>query len=173
MTNEHTSLEKIYLSHFILERVAKWLRKGWCWWEVCWRLTESATYWPQAPVTIAALLSHSDGLLNRGPEGRSPLSGAGSHSAGILSPTASGTHCLELTICLLRTPTDPSVAPGYIIVCRPPASCGRTHLHRIQLRPLVKVIFQYLWPDAPVSAVPLLSYTGASLNWLLGRGSVI
>ena len=66
----------------------------------------------------------------------------------------------------------PSVAPGYIIVWHPPASCGRTYLHRIQPRPKVKVIFRYLWPDAPVSAVPLLIYTGASLNWRLGRGSI-
>ena len=45
----------------------------------------------------------------------------------------------------------PSVAPGYKIVWHPPASCGRTHLHRIQPRPQVKVIFRYLRPDAPVS----------------------
>ena len=36
----------------------------------------------------------------------------------------------------------PSVAPGYIIVWRPPASCGRTHLHRIQPRPQVKVTLE-------------------------------
>ena len=45
----------------------------------------------------------------------------------------------------------PSVAPGYIIVWRPPASCGCTHLHRIQPRPQVKVIFRYLRLDAPAS----------------------
>ena len=66
----------------------------------------------------------------------------------------------------------PSVAPGYIIVCRPPASCGCKQLHWIQPRPQVKVIFWYLRPDAPVSAVPLLIYTGASLDWRLGRGSI-
>ena len=60
----------------------------------------------------------------------------------------------------------PSVAPGYIIVWRTPASCGRTHLYRIQPRPQVKVLFRYLRPDAPVI------YTGASINWRLGRGSI-
>ena len=30
-------------------------------------------------------------------------------------------------------------------------SCGRTHLHRIQPRLQVKVIFRYLRPDAPIS----------------------
>ena len=54
-------LRKIYLSHFILERFAKGL---------CVRgkleTEQTATYWPQVPLTIAALLSHSAGLLNRG-----------------------------------------------------------------------------------------------------------
>ena len=67
---------------------------------------------------------------------------------------------------------NPSVAPGYIIVWHPPASCELTHLHRIQPRPQVKVIFRYLRADAPVSAVPLLIYAGASLNWRLSRGSI-
>ena len=40
---------KIYLSLFI--------RKGWCFLCVRWRQTGS--YWPQVPLTIAALLSHS------------------------------------------------------------------------------------------------------------------
>ena len=77
---------KIYLSHFILERVDV----GYMW-EVSWRRRETATYWPQVPLTIAALLPHSAGLLNWGPEGPSPLSGAGSHS-GIFSPTGTATR---------------------------------------------------------------------------------
>ena len=88
MTNEHTSLEK-YTSHTLF---SKGLQKGWCW--LCVRggleTEQTVTYWPQVPLTIAALLPHSAGLLNRGPERPSPLSGAGS-------------HCLELqltqTIC--------------------------------------------------------------------------
>ena len=60
----------------------------------------------------------------------------------------------------------PSVAPGYIIVWHLPAFCGRTHLHRSQLCPQVKVITRYLRPDAPVI------YTVASLNWQFGRGLI-
>ena len=70
MTNEHTSLEK-YTSHTLL---SKWLRKG-CVLEVSWRREKTATYWPQVPLTIAALLSHSAGLLNRGFWGPKPTAG--------------------------------------------------------------------------------------------------
>ena len=58
---------KIYLSLYSewYERVTKGL--------LCERWvgdwTKTATYWPPALLAIAALLSHSAGLLNRGPEG--------------------------------------------------------------------------------------------------------
>ena len=82
---------KIYLSHFILERVDVP-----CVWEVSWRWRQTATYWPKVLLTtIAALLPHLGWTAQpRVAEGPSPLSGAGSHSAGILTPT--GTE-LELT----------------------------------------------------------------------------
>ena len=120
---------KIYLSqHFILERV-----DAGCVWEVIWRRGQTATYWPHVLLTIAALLSHSGWAAELWvTEGPSPLSDAGSHY-GIFSPTGTGT---ELT----------QAACGTWLY-----NCGRTHLHRIQPRPQVKVIFQYLWPDAPVS----------------------
>ena len=55
---------KIYLSHFIqngCERVAKGLRvKG----EL--ETEQTATYWPPVPLSLAALLSRSAGLINRG-----------------------------------------------------------------------------------------------------------
>ena len=131
MTNEHTSLEK-YTSHSLF---SKGLRKGWYW--LCVRgeleTEQTATYWPQVPLTIAALLSHFAGLLNQGPlRAANPLSGAGS-------------HCLELQLELQLTDSNllkPSVATDYIIVWHPPASCGR--LHRIQPCPQVKVIPQHL-----------------------------
>ena len=108
---------------------------------VSWRWRQTATYWPKVLLTIAALLSHLGWAAQPWiTEGPSPLSGAGSHSASILSPTATGTDSLK-----------PSVASGYIIVWCPPASCGRMHLHRIQPCPQAKVIYRYLWPDAPVS----------------------
>ena len=85
--NEHSSLEK-YTSHTLFERVAKGL---------CVRgeleTEQTATYWPQIPLVIAALLPHSAGLLNQGPEGPSPLSRAGS-------------HCLELQLELQLTDSN-------------------------------------------------------------------
>ena len=68
---------KIYLSHFILERVAKrlmlvmrerWVGDG----------NRLPHIDPKFLCIIAALLLHSAGLLNRVPEDPSPLSGAGS-----------------------------------------------------------------------------------------------
>ena len=97
---------KIYLTHFILERVDV----GWVW-EVSWRRGQTATYWPQVLLTMAALLSHSGKAAQPCvTEGSSPLYGAGSHSAGILSPTDLSRLC-----------------PDYIFVWRPPASA---YLHR-------------------------------------------
>ena len=120
---------KIYLSHFILERVDVS-----CVWEVSWRRGLIVTYWPQVPLTITALLSHSGRAAQPWvTDGTSPLSGVGSHSASILSSTGSNSNWNW------NWP-KPSVAPGYIIVLRTPAST--------------------------------VIYTGASLDWRLGRGSI-
>ena len=82
---------------------------------------------------------------------------------------ASSFHCILFpTYWLQQTEfqlTQLSVAPGYIIVWPPPASCER-HICT-QFNPsTVKVIPWYLRPDAPVI------YTGAFLIWQLGRGSI-
>ena len=118
---------------------------------------------PKFLCIIAALLPYSAGLLNRGPEGPSPLSGASSHY-GILSPTATGTRTLTATrteLCLPRTLIElkPFVAPGYIIVWHPPASCGRTHLYRIQ------PVHRSRWYSDIFDRMHLF------LDWRLGRGS--
>ena len=112
-------------------------QKGWCWLCVrgeletgtdCYILTQSSSDY--SSTSSSSWL----GLLNHGSlRAQSPLPAAGSH-AGILSPTDSNSNW--------NWP-KPSVAPGYIIVSRPPAS-----------------------------AVPLLIYTGASLDWRLSRGSI-
>ena len=52
---------KIYLSHFILERFDVS-----CVWEMSWRQGQTATYWLQVLLTIAALLLILAGLLNCG-----------------------------------------------------------------------------------------------------------
>ena len=73
--------------------------------------TKTATYWPPALLAIAALLSHPAGLLNRGSWGPS--------------------LCWDLVLTPWTATTDSKlwfpinwlpVAPGYIIVWRPPAS---------------------------------------------------
>ena len=98
MTNEHTSLEK-YTSHTLFERLAKVL---------CVRdelETElTATYWPQVPLSLAALLSYLCWLLNRGSWGPSPLQEASS-------------HCLELQLKpqLQLTPTN-SNSPWHRVI---------------------------------------------------------
>ena len=150
---------KIHLTHFILERVDVD-----CMWEMSWRWGQTATYWPQVLLTIAALLSHSGWAAQPWvTEGPSPLSGAGSHSAGILTPIGTRTDWLK-----------PSVAPGYIIVWCPPASCWPTHLP-----PSLNSTTSTGQGDIPISstrctcfAVLPLIYTGASLDWQLGRRSI-
>ena len=117
---------RIYLSHFILDRVDVG-----CVWEVRWRRGQTATYWPKVLLTIAALVPHF---------------GWGCSTVGHWGPKA---PCLPLALTRASCPqlqlelTKPSVAPGYIIVSRSPAS-----------------------------AVPPFIYTGASLDWWLGRGSI-
>ena len=68
----------------------------------------------------------------------------------------------------------PSVAPGYIIVSRPLASCGRTHLP-----PSPNSTMSTGQGDIPISStrctcftVLLLIYTGASLDWQLSQRSI-
>ena len=97
---------------------------------------QTVTYWPPVSLSLAAFLSHSDGQLNRGSWGSIALC-----------------WVLVLSTASYLQPTDSNsfraVAPGYIIVWRPPVSCE----HRIctQFNPsTVKVIPWYLRPDAPV-----------------------
>ena len=126
---------KIYLSHFIRNCCERVMCERWVgdW-------IETTTYWPPVPLSFAALLYRSAGLLNRGP--RRPCS-------------------------LLRTATTDSkltelpIAPGYIIVFRTHASCER----RIctQFNPsTVKVIPWYLRPGAPFP----WSTAGSEVNML-------
>ena len=121
---------KIYLSHFILERVIFFVCERWVGDGDRLLHIDPKFFWPQQH--FFHILA---GLLNRGfTEGPNPLSGAGSHSTGMLSPTNSNSNWN------LPKPSD---APGYIIVSRKPSS-----------------------------TVPLLIYTGASLDGRLGRGSI-
>ena len=137
MTNEHTFLEE-YTSHSLF---TKGLWKGWCCyvWEVSWRRRETVTYWPQIP-SFSSCWATRPGVT----ESHKP-------SACKLILTLASYLQLELQFEHNSNCPKPTVAPGYIIVWYPPASCGCMHLHRIQPHPQVKVIFQYLRPDACVS----------------------
>ena len=146
MTNEHASLEK-YTSHTLFEMVAKGLRKDYVW-EVSWRLNKECNILtPSSSVfsstSFLILLSCSTG-------------GPGGPALGRvwLSLPRSTTNWLQLT--------ELPVAPGYIIVWHPPASCER----RIctQFNPsTVKAISWCLRPDAPVTWLTV----GSKVNMLL------
>ena len=156
-------------THFFIKNIPLTLDswKGWCFLCVRGEL-ETGTdchILTQSSLTIAALHSHLGwGCSTVGYWGPKP---------SVWSWLARG-HLVPnwLQLQLNYDSLKPSVAPGYIIVWYPPASCGRTHLHRIQPRPQFKGIFRYLRPDAPVFAVVLLIYTGASLDWWLCQGSI-
>ena len=146
--NDRTQFfRKIYLSLFIrnaCERVAKGL---------CERgeleIEQTATYWPPVPLSFAALLSRSAGLLDRGSWGPIALCWM------LVLSTASYLQLIDSNSLNL------SVAPGYIIVWHPPAFCGR-HIC-IQFNPsTVKVIPWYLRPDAPVPSTT----AGSEVNML-------
>ena len=109
---------KIYLSHFIrngCERVTK----GSC---VRGELEteQTATYWPPVPLSLAALLSRSAGLLNRG--SWVPI---GPCWVLVLS-TAS---YLQLTDSKL---TEPICGPGLYNCLTPPCFLWASHLYPIQ-----------------------------------------
>ena len=73
----------------------------------------------------------------------------------------------ELELTASNWLTKSSLAPGYIIFWHPPASCGRTHLHQIQPRPQVKVIFRYPRSNAPASLSS--AYLHRCISWLMAR----
>ena len=152
---------KIYLSHFILERVAKGLM-----FFMCERWVGDGT---DCPILTPSSSDHSSTSSSFCWAAQPWVLRAQALCLKLVLTPASYIQLelqLQLQLQLELNWLKPSVAPGYIIVWHPPASCGRTHLHRIQPRPQVKVIFRYLRPDAPVI------YTDASLNWRLGRGSI-
>ena len=132
---------KIYLSHFIQKGCERVMCERWVGdWTDCNILTPSSSVFSSTSFSFCWAVQ--PGVLRA-----QPTLGAGSHYS-ISSPTP-----------------NLSVAPGYIIIWHPPASCGR-HIGT-QFNPsTVKVIPWYLRPDAPVI------YTGESLIWLVGRGSI-
>ena len=103
-------------------------------WEVSWRLNRLQHIDPQVPLSLAALLSHSAGLLNRGSWGPKPSTGSWfslPRTATRISTATDSNSGTELYHCLTST-------------CFPWASQFQpVHWSRWYLR--------YLRPDAPVS----------------------
>ena len=151
MTNEHTSLEK-YTSHTLFpKRVAKgltpvmykrWVGDG----TDCHILTPSS----------------SAGLLNYGSWGPKPSVWNWFSLWHLIANWNCNSNWTDSNWLPPRTPTElkPSVAPGYIIVWHPPASCGRTHLHRIQ------PVHRSRWYSGIFDRMHLF------LDWRLGWGSI-
>ena len=160
---------KIYLSHFILERVAKGLWKGWCWLFMrgeletgtdCYILTQSSS--EDSSISSAFWL----GCATVGHWVLQALSLQADSHAGILSPTDSncnwnsnwqiravcGTwlyNCLTFT-CFLR---------AYASAPNSTTFTGQGDI------PISSTGCNYF-------AVFPLIYTGASLDWRLDRGSI-
>ena len=158
--NERTHFFIKNTSHSLYERVDVG-----CVWEVSWRRVQTATYWPKALLTIAALLSHFGWVtrpwVTEGPK----FSVYQLFSRWHLVP-----NWLQLQLELTQ-----AVCCTLLYYClRPTASCGRTHLP-----PSPNSTTFTGQGDIPISstgctwfAVLMLIYTGASLDWRLGRGSV-
>ena len=143
VNDEHTSFEKIYLSHFIRNGCERVMCERWVGdWTNCNILTPSSFVFSSTTFSFSwAAQSGSWGPITL--------------CWVLVLSTAS---YLQLDWLQL---TELPVAPGYIIVWHPPASCER----RIctQFNPsTVKVIPWYLSPDAPV---PLLT-AGSMVNTL-------
>ena len=117
--NERTLFfKKIYLSHFILERVDVG-----CVWEVIWRQGQTATHWPKVLLTIAVLLPHLGwGCSTVGHWGLQALSLHAVSHAGILSP-----NWLQLQLELTQ-----AVCGTCLYNCLSPTCfrCSSAYLHR-------------------------------------------
>ena len=142
-------------------------RKGWCWLFVrgeletgtdCYILTQSSS--DHSSTSLAFWL----GCSTVGHWGPKP-----SAMELVLTPLVSYPQLAPTA-----TWTDCRLCPGYSFVWRPPASCGRTHRP-----PSPNSTTSTGQGDIPISStgctcftvLPLI-YTGASLDWRLGRGSI-
>ena len=166
MTNEHTSLEK-YTSHTLFERVAKGLRKDAKGLYVRreFATEQTATYWSQVPLSLAALLSRSAELLNRGSWGPNPLWELVLTTVSYLQLTqpVCGTglyNCLTSTCFLWAShlhPIQPVHSQGYTLISSTGCTC---YLHRCisYLTAWPRVNMQHSLSDC------LVSYPGHSLG---------
>ena len=150
---------KIYLSHLI--------RKGWCWLCVRGELETGTDYYiltqsfsENSSTSFAFWL----GCLTVGHWGPKALRLPLTLNSASFSRTGSNCNwnCNW---------SKPSVAPGYIIVWHPHASCERTHQPNSTTSTGQGDIPMSSTGCTCFAVLPLI-YTGASLDWRLGRGSI-
>ena len=149
MTNEHTSLEK-YTSHTLFERVAKGL---------CVRgeleTEQTATYWLQIPLSLAALHSRSSGLLNRGSWGPIALCwvlvlSTSSYLELTEQVCGTGLYNCSTSTCFLWAshlhPIQPVHSQDYTLISSTGCTC---YLHRcisyLTARPRVNMLHTVIW----------------------------
>ena len=151
---------KIYLSHFIIERVDVS-----CVWEVSWRQGQTATYWPQVLLTIAALLSFSDWVAQPWvTEGPKPSICRWLSIRHLVPNWLQLQLKLELTqvICgiwLYNCLTPTCFLWAYASAPNSTTSTGQGDI-------------PISWTGCTCFTVLPLIYTGASLYWWLSRGSI-
>ena len=137
---------KRYLSHYIRNGCERVMFE-----RVSWRLNKLQNIDPKIPLPLAALLSRSAGLLSRRSWGPIAL-------CWVL--VLSKASYLQLTDSKL---TVLPVAPGYIIVWHPLASCGRHICTQFNL--------------STVNIIPLISSTGFTCSlidgWIKGQYATI
>ena len=114
---------KIYLSHFVRNGCKRVMCERWVgdW-------TETATYWPPVPLSLAALLSRFTGLLNRGPW-ELVLTDSNCHNWLQTNWTSCHTglyHCLTCTRFLWASrlhPIQPVHCQGYTLISSTECTC--------------------------------------------------
>ena len=148
-TNEHSSLEKIYPSHFIRKGCVRVVSERWVGdWTDCNILIPSSSVFSSISFSFCC-------LLNRGSWGPSPLLGAGSHCLELQqSDSHPGTglyHCLTFTCFLWASHLhriQPVHGQGYILISSTGYTC---YLHRC---------ISYLTARPRVNMQQLLKYHG-------------
>ena len=170
MTNEHTSLEK-YTSYILF---SKGLRKGWYWLCVRGELeseTDCNTLTPSYS-DYSSISSSFCWAAQPGSWGPKPSVWSWLSLQHLVPNCDLNSNCDYNWNWTLPASdfncnwTKPSVAPGYIIVWHPPASCGCRICTEFNPSTGQGDIFDQMHLFLPHI------YTGASLNWRLSRGSI-
>ena len=138
-------------------------------WEVSWRRGQTATYWPQVPLYYSSTSSSFYWATQPGSWGPKPSVRHWLPLQHLVLNCDWNSNCdcnsnwtLPVSNSNCNWP-KPSVAPGYIIIWRPPASCGRRICTKFNLSTGQGDIFDHMHLFLPLIYV---------FNWRLGRGSI-